>query len=255
MSNCFTYDGTFDGLLTAIALLRESGDQPESIAPASQAQMGLFGTPACVKTDIARAEALLREIRARASAGVARTVTYIGLSELPDLELALLEFVSLAFKHGDRVSAYHANPAVRRISEAARKVGVEIHRLKGLLRFRDTAQGFLWGPLEPDHNVVVPVAFHFRRRMPREKWMVHDVRRGLAVRWDGREMLELEGHAIPAVQLAKAESEVQDLWKTFYEKVSIAERRNPRLQRQNMPRRYWTYLVEKSDSPTDLGPT
>lgn len=243
--SAWLYDGTFDGLLTAISILHEKRARPESISPASAAQMGLFGAPVTVDTDSVRAEKLLREIRARASAGVVRAVTYVGLSELPDLELPLFEFIELAFRHRGDVIAYHANPAVRRVNETARKVGYEIHRLKGLLRFRDTEQGILWGPLEPDHNVVVPVAFHFRHRMPRERWMVHDVRRGLAVLWNGKELEELERAAIPAVRPTELEGEVQELWRAFYEKVAIAERCNPRLQRQHMPRRYWTYLVEK----------
>jgi len=75
--------------------------------------------------------------------------------------------------------------------------------------------------------------------------MIHDVRRGLAVLWDGSNLEEREGKAIPTVTLSTSEGDVQDLWRTFYDKVAITERSNPRLQRQNMPRRYWKYLVEK----------
>lgn len=255
--SAWIYDGTFDGLLTAISLLHESGERPEALSPVEQTQLGLFAAPVSVTSDSARAGELLKALRERATAGVVRAVAFVGLSELPDLEMALFDFVELAFRHGGGVLGYHANPAVRRVTETARKVGAEIHRLKGLLRFRDTEEGLLWGPLEPDHNVIVPVALHFRRRMPRERWMVHDVRRELAVLWNGKELEELEGAAIPAVRPTESEGEVQELWRTFYEKVSIAERRNPRLQRQHMPRRYWTYLVEKggnSPVPTDLGP-
>jgi probable DNA metabolism protein len=239
------YDDSFDGLLTTIALQHESGERPESITPATQAQMNLFGTTAQVSTDPVRAERLLRSLREKVSPGVARVVTYVGLSELPDLEMPLFDFIELAFRHGEGVLSYHANGAVRCISDVARRVGGEIHRLKGLLRFRDTEQGILWGPLEPDHNVIVPISFHFRKRMPRERWMIHDVRRGLAVLWDGSNLEEREDKAIPAVKLSDDEGEVQGLWRAFYDKVAITERSNPRLQRQNMPRRYWKYLVEK----------
>lgn len=239
------YDGSFDGLLTTIALQRESGERPESITPATQTQMNLFGAPVLVVTDTARAEQLLRRIKECVSPNVARAVTYVGLSELPDVEMPLFDFVELAFRHGEEVLSCHANGAVRCISDVARRVGGETHRLKGLLRFRDTEQGMLWGPLEPDHNVIVPISFHFRKRMPRERWMIHDVRRGLAVLWDGSNLEEREGKAIPTVTLSTSEGVVQDLWRTFYDKVAITERINPRLQRQNMPRRYWKYLVEK----------
>ncbi|MFR0062773.1 MAG: DUF4130 domain-containing protein, partial [Megasphaera micronuciformis] len=34
------------------------------------------------------------------------------------------------------------------------------------------------------------------------------------------------------------------LWKTFYKTVAIDSRRNEELRRQNMPKRYWPWLVE-----------
>jgi probable DNA metabolism protein len=37
----------------------------------------------------------------------------------------------------------------------------------------------------------------------------------------------------------------QTLWKSYFENISIKERKNLRLQRQHMPRRFWKYLTEK----------
>ncbi|MBQ2881820.1 MAG: DUF4130 domain-containing protein, partial [Clostridia bacterium] len=35
-----------------------------------------------------------------------------------------------------------------------------------------------------------------------------------------------------------------DLWKQYYRTVAISSRKNERLRRQYMPRRYWKYLIE-----------
>ncbi|MDR2407664.1 MAG: DUF4130 domain-containing protein, partial [Bacteroidales bacterium] len=45
---------------------------------------------------------------------------------------------------------------------------------------------------------------------------------------------------------AAQESRYQELWKTFWRAVAIQERKNPKLQRQFMPKRYWKYLIEKN---------
>jgi probable DNA metabolism protein len=243
----YAYDGSFDGLLTVVAAALEAGRRPERIVSRADAQMDLFGAPERVSVDAGRVESLLDDLACRATGRAVRCVTRVGLSELPDLELALFDFIQLAFEHGRNVTAFHAHASVRRINEVSRKVGNEIHRYTGLLRFRDTRQDMLWAPCTPDHNVILPVAWHFRRRMPAERWIIHDVQRKLAVLWDGKDLKTREGQAIPDVELAAGEKEMQTLWKTFHEHIAIRSRTNPRLQRQHMPRRYWKYLVEMAD--------
>ena len=39
----------------------------------------------------------------------------------------------------------------------------------------------------------------------------------------------------------------QQMWKTYFKAIAIKERMNPRKQRQDMPVRFWKYLVEKQD--------
>ena len=38
----------------------------------------------------------------------------------------------------------------------------------------------------------------------------------------------------------------QDLWRTYFKAICIKERMNPRKQLQDMPRRYWKYMTEKN---------
>ncbi|NTW94650.1 MAG: DUF4130 domain-containing protein, partial [Chlorobiaceae bacterium] len=38
---------------------------------------------------------------------------------------------------------------------------------------------------------------------------------------------------------------VQALWQTFFRTIAIPDRKNPRLQKSNMPMKYWKYLTEK----------
>ena len=39
----------------------------------------------------------------------------------------------------------------------------------------------------------------------------------------------------------------QELWKMFFKKISIKERKNPRCQMQFMPKKYWKDLIEEPD--------
>ncbi|MFR1242295.1 MAG: DUF4130 domain-containing protein, partial [Butyricimonas faecihominis] len=37
----------------------------------------------------------------------------------------------------------------------------------------------------------------------------------------------------------------QKLWQTYFKAITIKERLNPKLHRQNLPARFWKYLPEK----------
>jgi len=254
------YDGSFEGLLCALdAACADAGIT--SLAAAHTAQPQLFGAAQEVPTSSARAAEFARTLRAATSRAVMRNLLYNYLSECAEYEDALLAYVRLARQRGAGVDHYHAHDAVRAVHACTRTVGQELHRLTGLTRFRQLHDGTLWAPLAPDHNVACGVAAHFRRRMPSCVWVVYDVRRGYGVRWDTRTLalvtmdeqlhaaLQQNPHAAEALY-SDAERAMQRLWRGYFESISIAARRNPSLQRRNMPQRYWRYLIERPAART-----
>lgn len=253
------YDGSFEGLLCALdAACADAAAM--SIASAHTAQAELFHTDA-VATHPARAAAFAGRLRAAASRAVMRNVLYNYLSERAGFEDALLAYVRMAFQRGAGVDSYHAHDAVRAVHACTRAVGHELHRLTGLARFRELHDGTLWAPLAPDHNVACGVATHFRRRMPSCVWVVYDVRRGYGVRWDTHtlSLVTMDEDLQAAVQqhphaaddlYTDAEHAYQRMWRGYFESITIAARRNPALQRRNMPRRYWNYLIERPAAHT-----
>jgi probable DNA metabolism protein len=44
-----------------------------------------------------------------------------------------------------------------------------------------------------------------------------------------------------------ASSQWEDLWRTYHHSVNNEDRKNPNLQRQFMPVRYWKYLTEMQE--------
>ena len=246
----FLHDGSFDGLLTALS---RAVDTPDSFTASDAGwQPSLLDQPERVRADPAVARKLLEAVRARIAPAAVRRLLYLHHAEDPGLEPAALEYLCLGVQLGRKVEGYHTHPAVQRVLEVTAAVGGEIHRLKGLLRFRRLASGWLWAPARPDHDIILPVALHFRRRLSEERWGIHDVRRGTAVTWADRRLEVVSEAELPARlaqvrpdRLADEEPEAQALWKTFFENVAIPDRRNPRVQRQNVPERYWPYLIEQ----------
>ena len=246
----YQYDGTLDGLLTASARALDEAAEPADFLSDS-AVPDLFASPVVVGTDPETAAALLCRLEKVAPDSI-RTVLQAFLSEETDIGGPIHTYLSLTLDRGESVDGYLTHAHVRRVVTTARRVGGETHRLKGLLRFRELRSGFLWAPVEPDANVVLLLALHFRRRLSGQHWLIHDLKRRVAVAWDGRDLEWLEGESLRGrlaeVQpdaLSSAEAGYQELWRTFFRSIAIPERINPGLQRRNMPRRYWKHLVEK----------
>jgi probable DNA metabolism protein len=249
----YLYDGTSESFLTALSRALTIGEEA-TVEPKDSFAAGLFDVPELAPPDAAAAMRLLQRAKRQISPSEARRLYYLSLARDPAAGRVGLFFLRLAFGMGTAVSDYEADERVRRFHGLAGRVAAEIHRLKGLARFRQVSDGLWYAPLTPDHRVLFPLAFHFRRRMPAERWILHDIPRGEAVAWDGH-AFRLRQLPLPASfpggdanglfpERSSAEAEVQALWRTFFEHIALSKREHKALQARNMPRRYWPYLVE-----------
>jgi probable DNA metabolism protein len=233
------HDGTPDGWAGALrAAAAEEGDGVLAGPGASVGGAGLFDTVIEASVRPGEAARLFREWSALGSDAFVRTLWHA--RAWPAAEPWLAAYARLGLRMGAEVDAYHAHPAVHAVHRAARRVRGELHRLRGLLRFRDLGDGRLWGPFESDADLLWPLAAHFVRRQPADDWVLHDVGRARALWWNGRRLTPVA----PPAPAAPAPDEVAALWRAFFRAVAVPGRENPDAQRRNMPRRYWAWLTE-----------
>jgi len=247
----FLHDGSTDSMLAAIARAIASG-RPAAVAPAAEGSLfAEDGEP--VPADPAAADALLGRIGRDLGGDWVRRILRLLCSEEDGAEDVAFRALALAFARGAGVMGFHANPDVRRANAIDRRVAGEVHRLKGLLRFRRLASGRLWGPVEPRHNVVAMVAPHFGRRLGAERWLIHDAVRGFGAAGEpGGAVRPCDAAAVEAELrggLDASETDYQGLWRTYFDAIAIRTRSNPRAQRRAMPARYWACLVERPGGP------
>nr|WP_052464933.1 TIGR03915 family putative DNA repair protein [Geoalkalibacter subterraneus] len=124
-----------------------------------------------------------------------------------------------------------------------------LYQADWLLRFRETQDGVLYAPMEPDHFILPLVAPHFSVRLAKERWLIHDVRREKGVLYDGGGWILADLELEESPVFTDDERHWQHLWQTFFRRVAIGERLNPRRQRSFMPMKYWKYLVEMENEP------
>lgn len=241
------YDGSLAGLLTVCRGTVVGTRAPEGICRPPWPQAGLFDQSEEVATDRQVAAELRARICRDISPRAADTVRLAFLSEHPGIELFLWRYLTLGWKLGGRLDSCMAHPDVHTVHCWARRTAHEGHRLKGLARFRETADGTLYAPLRADANVLPLLAPHFARRLDRP-WVLHDVARGLgAFGRDGRYLLG--ALSVPGeIDWSADEPAWQELWRSFHRQVAIPERISRRRQRQFMPIKYWEYLVEMREA-------
>lgn len=241
----YLYDNSFDGLLSVIYEVFHRHQLPDQISAEERFQPGLFSEPIFIATDLEKAEKVSLGICERISQDALRQVFYAYLSEIDQIEIAVIHYLKLGFQIGNRVDRLHSDPWVMKVQRACQKVGMEKHRMVGLLRFRHLQGDIYYAPMETDHNILCLLAPHFASRLADQNWIIHDLKRKMAAIYDRKEWVMTSIHSPELIQYSPEEQIYQTLWQRFFEQIAIEDRTNPQLQRRLMPARYWRHLVEK----------
>ena len=241
----YLYDGTFEGLLTCIHEAYYRRENPEDIITYDDAENNFLIENVYIKTDSEKFKKVYDAIDEKISSEVLRKVYYVYLSDLPRSGRTILQYIRLGFKIGPRIDEHLADDTVRNIDNIYKKVSRERHRMLGLIRFKEIENKVLYASIEPDHNVVALIGPHFARRMRGENWLIHDVKRNIGPIYRDGELtirdIDIDDH----IMIKEDEARYQTLWKTYFSAISIEGKTNPKLQKNNMPKRYWKHLIEK----------
>jgi probable DNA metabolism protein len=239
----YLYDGSFEGFLTCI-YHHYASQKASGIYPKDAYQPNLLTDCKEVRSDEALAARVYQGITRKISSFDLERVYKVFLSSSPDKENHLLRYLELGFQLGGDVSRLHGNPAVFEVQKIDRQVGFEVHRYKGLLRFTVLANGVLYSPIEPDHDVLELLADHFTVRFREDPFLIHDKKRKKAMIAAGGQwyICPFEETEIPA--RAVDELDYQRLWRNYFDTIAIKERTNKKCQKNFMPVRYWKHLTE-----------
>ena len=172
---------------------------------------------------------------------------YAFFSEDPNVGTIIYRFTKVAFKLGSSCIGYRAHEDIGPLLDLYRKVSREAHHLLGLIRFVELDNGLLYSQFEGTHDILTILGSHFFGRLNGERWVLHDLKRSKAVMSDGQSWFIQEVSVPEVITLHERELMFQNLWKTYFKHIAIQERVNPELQRNNMPKKYWKYLIEKNE--------
>ncbi len=246
-SSILTYDGTFDGFLTAIFEIYEQRIPQPIIKPAAHFKQQLFGTATEVYTDTKKAQRVWHGITGYWGLRESRALYYAFLSEIEGIENTLLEVFQYTFSTKKNCSTDYTHKAVLTLSKITKKVHREKHRMEAFVRFQETKDGVFFANISPDFDVLPLINRHFTNRYADQKWIIYDVKRnyGLFYNLEQTTTITIDFNSPSAAQFTAAENEYQTLWKDYFKSTNIQERVNMALHIKHVPKRYWAYLSEK----------
>lgn len=238
----YRYDGSFSGFLCCVYRAIRGREEPAMILAREEMPALLFPETA-VATDPDRARQVSRAIAGKIGPQVLEFAQRVHLTALAGRELYLLALLRRGFREGPWVLEDMADPAVCRLRRAVCHLEREAHLYKGFVRFQ--AQGnALSAVIEPKNRVLALLAEHFRERFSNQSLLIYDKthREALLCAGGRSRIVPLQDFSQNDPQ--EEERAFQQLWRGFFQAVSIPQRANPLCQRTHMPKRYWAQLTE-----------
>lgn len=240
----YIYDGTFEGLLTAIYDSYYKKDFPEQIVPQDNFTDNFLINKVYIRTDEEKSKKVHDAVINKISRTAMTKIMYAYLSEYEDAGIYVLEYLRFGFKVGRTVDSYLADDRVNNINKLVTKVAREKHLLAGIIRFRLLQNNIYYAPIEPQYNTICLLGKHFAGRMSDQVFVIHDVKRSYGVFYDKTKWFMSDIEINKGIVLHEKEIFYQELWKRYFDGITIESRLNPKLQSNHMPKRYWKYLIE-----------
>ena len=247
------YDGSFEGFLSAVFDIYEHRYDHVEFSKDENYQRILFGTAYIVTTDEAKTKRVWQGLKQKLSAEALANVYKAFLSEKKDIEVILLYYIRYVFASNTSIEEDMSHEAVLTVTQTARMVHREKHRMEAFIRFQLTRDELYYAIIEPDFDVVPLIKKHFTDRYADQAWLIYDSKRKYGLYYD-KQKVEIvsmsfeennnSGKNIRSIYNEKEEL-YQKLWRQYFTSVNITARKNTKLHIQHMPRRYWKFLTEK----------
>lgn len=249
------YDGTFDGILTAVFEVFEYRYQDVSvISQQNYLSENMFAEKHEVFTDHIKSQRVLNKLEQNIGKAGCSDLLKLFFSEHPQMEDLFLYVVKRLVQSPEKdIMQNFADERTFEISKILKSMRREIHRMHAFVRFERMQDDVYFAKVEPDFNVLPLIFKHFKVRYADQKWMIVDIKRNFGVFYD----LENVHFFVPEEDQRQnflaadpfrhdEENHFQAMWQKYFIRTGITSRKNMKLHIQHVPKRYWKYLTEKA---------
>ncbi|MCH9740710.1 MAG: TIGR03915 family putative DNA repair protein [Epsilonproteobacteria bacterium] len=236
------YDGTFEGFLTIVYELYYQKLKP-TVIEKSALSYSLFDEVDTLVTDETKALKVLQGLQKWWSRKNLQTILNTFMCDSKSFEMDLLKFIRLGFKDEKELQNIN-HTSVFAIRNLEKEFFRHYHRMTGFVRFQELEDETLYAKIEGKFNTLYYLGEHFSKRFNNQKFIIHDIERGLAFvhNQESKGIHQVADFDEPIY--SSKEEKFLKLWKTFFKSVAIESRTNPKLQQSFVPLIYRTYMSE-----------
>ncbi|MDR2474789.1 MAG: TIGR03915 family putative DNA repair protein [Bacteroidales bacterium] len=250
----FRYDKTFEGLLTVVFDAYFRNVFPERLLNEREVAPLFAEDNHKAITDETKAARVWKGLQHKLSRGSCNMITHVWLSEQPHCDELIFRFIRKIFDNNQLMDTDFRDVDVLEMRQVARKVAVEAERVRQFVRFQKTVDGIFFAPIAPLYNALPLSINYFTHRFADQMWIVYDTTRNYGFYYDLKSATEITldtdihfpNGKLDDTLTDDSEKFYQQLWKTYFNSITIKERINLKLHRQNLPIRFWKYLTEKN---------
>lgn len=251
MTTVYVCSDTITGMYSALYdAWRENRNTDAGIALKGQIQQKLFCDYRVVQEDEKKALCLERMIQKNLGHNAYWYIWHALLADSAEKAEAVFRTLQEArrIKDSRKIMEHLGNPDVAKVFELSRKVLNEAHQYKEFVRFRELENKVLFSEIRPRAQILLCLSDHFANRFPLENWMIYDATHEIMLFHqagkNGEIILEGKPDVGAVCRVSESEKTYEQLWKGFFDSISIRERYNPELQRTHLPLRYREYMPE-----------
>lgn len=254
----FQCENSIDGIFTGIynAWASRYGHKNIQLSTNQSGQIMLFRDYITVIPDSQKSRKVSRTLISRLGVDFYETICKCAMADGSCRKLSMDKanaiyqavVMALALPEGAKVLEYLGEPCIACIFELCRQTGNEAHHLLEFLRFNELQSGILYAKVHPKNDVLPILAAHFTDRLPLENFMIYDAtHQTAAVHCSSKDYMIVEASQLNhnlTNEISFSEETFQNLWKAFFDTIAVEARENPKLQIQNIPKRFWADTVE-----------
>jgi probable DNA metabolism protein len=249
----FRYDKTFDGLLTTVFDAYNRKTFPDLLLGPDEAEPLFMDECYTVITQDDKSTRVWKAMVRKTMPVTCNMLKYVWLSEITGSDGLIFRYIRKTFDSKHSIEMNFADEDVLAMRNLAKKVDKERLRLIQFVRFQKAADDIFFAPVSPVLNALPLTIEHFTERFANQKWIIYDTKRNYGYFYDMKTVTEMTldmtenfmDGKLNEKLMAEDEKLFQELWKGYFNSMTIKERINPKLHRQNLPVRYWKYLTEK----------
>ena len=240
----YKFDGSIDGIFSCILRCFINRENPNELT-CDPVQLSLTDTTVEVETDYANNKRVINALYKYCGSATLHDLKYAFRSGDKNKNTVIFNYLKRTFECRKNISDKFSESVVMNYYELIKRISLEVHRMKGFLRFSESEKGIFYAHFEPDNDVADLLVPHFASRFKNIPFAIHDVKRNkLVMHYNGKTETVSPNFPISVI-LGKNEENFDNLWKAYYDSVSIKERTNQKLMLSFMPARYHKHLNEK----------